>query len=560
MSNSHRIPRFALLGLLLAAPATQAQIGTTSVVSADSRGQMAVLGAWDCCISPDGRFVGFETHSPDLVPNDGNTWSDVFLKDRVTGETVLVSVSLSGVGGNAGSYGTSVSEGGLFVAFSSNSTDLAAGVGVGGVYVRDRLAGVTELASTDSSGLPAGGVSTDPSISADGQVVAFESTATNLVRDDGNGVSDIFVRNRTTGETVLASVGWDGSPANGFSRNAALSLDGEHVAFESVASNLVPDDTNGFIDVFVRDLVTGQTELVDRDSNGVQVGVAAYPAISRDGRFVAFLGEGGQFVPGDNNGKTDIFVRDRVTGQTSAASVSSTGQFGNDWSGQTFEFYDERWLSADGRFVAFMSSATNLVPNDVNARDDVFLHDGLSGQTTLVSLDAHNGLADGNSDGPSMSADGRYIAFESIANDLVANDTTPSFNQPDAFVRDRSPWTNLGSALAGGFGPPDFSALGTLIAGQPGSLLLQRALPGAPSALLIGIPGTPVPFKGGLLYPVPPVLQIGFVVGPGGTVSLNFTWPGGIPADTILRMQFAIADPAAVHGVALSNALEALVP
>lgn len=560
MSNGNRIPHRALLGLVLLAPAVQAQIGTTSAVSVDSRGQMAVLGAWDCSMSPDGRYTGFETHSPDLVPNDGNTWSDVFLHDRVTGQTVLVSVSLSGLGGNAGSYGTSVSEDGLFMAFSSNATDLATGVGVGGIYVRDMLTGVTELASTDSSGLPGNGASIDPSISADGQVVAFESTGTNLVRDDGNGVSDIFVHNRKTGATELASVGWDGSPANGSSTNAALSLDGEHVAFESVASNLVPGDTNGGIDVFVRDLSTGQTALVDLDSNGVQVGVGRYPAISVDGRFVAFLGEGGPFVPGDNNGKTDIFVRDRVTGQTSCASVSSTGQFGNDWSGQTFEAYDERWLSADGRFVAFMSSASNLVPNDSNARDDIFLHDRLSGLTTLVSLDAHAGLADGNSDAPSMSADGRYIAFESIANDLVGNDTTPSFSQPDAFLRDRGPWTNLGSALAGSFGPPDFSAQGSLVAGQPGSLLLQRALPGALSVLLIGVPGVPVPFKGGLLYAAPPVLQIGSAVGLGGTVTLNFTWPAGIPAGTILRMQFALADPVAVHGVALSNALEALVP
>jgi Tol biopolymer transport system component len=169
------------------------------------------------------------------------------------------------------------------------------------------------------------------------------------------------------GTTARVSLGPNGVQGNSYSFSPALSADGRFVAFESEASNLVPGDTNGERDVFVHDRQAGTTERVSVRRDGVQVRGSSYrPALSADGRFVAFVSRVHTLVPGDTNNKADVFVRDRRTGTTERVSVGPNGVQGNGRS-------DFPTLSADGRFVAFESEASNLGPGDTNDAGDVFV-------------------------------------------------------------------------------------------------------------------------------------------------------------------------------------------
>jgi hypothetical protein len=295
----------------------------------------------------------------------------------------------------------------------------------------------TQLVSVDSSSSQANGDSRFSTVSADGRFVAFASEATNLVPGDTNGFFDVFVRDLQAGTTELISVGLGGVPANGNSgdslggsiRGFAISADGRYVAFWSQATNLVAGDTNGFLDVFVRDRQLGTTELVSVSSGGVQANSysVGQVSISADGRFVAFMSNASNLVVNDTNHTFDIFVRDRQNGTTERVSVGPAGLEGN---GPCDEFTS---ISADGRYVAFQSFASNLVAGDTNATSDVFVHDRQTGTTERVSVGTAGQANDQSSNG-SISADGRYVAFLSSATNLVQNDTN---GVPDVFVRDR---------------------------------------------------------------------------------------------------------------------------
>ena len=271
-----------------------------------------------------------------------------------------VSVSTDGTQGNSSSYSPSISSDGRYVAFYSNATNLAPGATNGNwdVFVHDRQTGTTELVSVATDGTKGSG--TDPlcSISADGRYVAFYSDATNLVPGDTNLSSDIFVRDRQTGITERVNVATDGTQGNSQSGYPSISADGRYVAFQSEATNLAPGDTNGTWDVFVHDRQIGTTELVsvatDRTEGDER---SEQPSISGDGRFVAFL----SFT----NSDYDVFVLDRQTGIIER--VATTG-------GLVSSAKDPHpSISADGRYVAFGSGATNLVPGDTNGQPDVFV-------------------------------------------------------------------------------------------------------------------------------------------------------------------------------------------
>jgi Tol biopolymer transport system component len=264
-----------------------------------------------------------------------------------------------------------------------------------------------------------------PSISADGRYVAFHSDASNLVPGDTNGTWDIFVHDRLTGQTTRVSVASDGTQGNNGSGDPSISADGRYVAFTSEASNLVPGDTNGTWDIFVHDRVTGQTTRVSVASDGSEgYGSSFSSSISADGRYVAFSSWASNLVPGDTNGWADVFVHDRVTGQTTRVSVASDGTEGNHVSLLPS-------ISADGRYVAFSSWASNLVPGDTNEVQDIFVHDRLTGQTSRVSVASGGTEGNGASEFPSISADGRYVAFYSAASNLVPGDTNGTW---DIFV------------------------------------------------------------------------------------------------------------------------------
>ncbi|MFO0999029.1 MAG: hypothetical protein U0936_01720 [Planctomycetaceae bacterium] len=367
-------------------------------------------------ISSDGRFVAFQSSASNLIAGDLNGTDDVFVMDLQTGTTSLVSSGASGQGNNY-SFRPSISGDGRFVAFQSNASNLVMDDTneTSDIFVRDLQTGTTSLVSTGANG-HGNGSSIEPSISSDGRFISFSSTASNLVTDDTNGYADVFVKDLQTGTITLISTGASGQ-GNHDSRDPSISSDGRFVAFSSPASNLVAGDTIDLFssnDVFVKDLQTGTISLVSVATNGQGNTRSNSPSISGDGRFVAFISDANSVVTGDNNGYQDVFVRDLQTGTTTLVSTGANGQ-GNSYSYQPS-------ISSDGRFVAFHSYASNLVTGDNNGYQDVFARDLQTGTTTLVSTGA-SGQGNGYSEQPAISSDGRFVAFHSYASNLDGRST-----------------------------------------------------------------------------------------------------------------------------------------
>jgi Tol biopolymer transport system component len=342
-----------------------------------------------------------------------------------------VSVDSDGSEGDGDSFNPSISADGRFVAFHSVATNLVAGDTNAGsdVFVHDRLTGTTERVSVDSSGAQSSGQSSFPSISASGRFVAFASTSTDLVPDDNNSQNDVFVHDRQTGTTERVSVDSAGTEGNSLSFFPSISADGRFVSFASSASNLVGSDNNGSQDVFLRDRQTDTTERVSVSSGGSEGNAfSVRQTISADGRFVVFQSAATNLVGDDNNGADDAFVHDRLTGLTMRVSVDSAG---GEATGGHSEYPS---ISADGRFVAFESGATNLVAGDDNAVADVFVHDRRLGVTERVSVSSGGGQATDVSGTASISANGRFVSFFSSAANLVSGDANA---ESDIFLRDR---------------------------------------------------------------------------------------------------------------------------
>ena len=370
-------------------------------------------------ISADGRYMSFEADATNLVAGDTNTSRDAFVHDRITGETTRVSVDSAGVEGNDTSADSTISANGRYVVFTSLATNLVASDtnGKQDIFVHDRTTGETTRVSVDSDGVAGNGQSQAPTLSPNGRYAAFASVANNLVAGDTNGTRDIFVHDQTTGETTRVSVDSAGDEGNSASTESVLSADGRYVAFEADATNLVAGDANAKSDIFVHDRDTGETTRVSVDSAGAEAtDTSNYPALSADGRYVAFTSLATDLVAADTNASRDIFVHDRTTGETTRVSVDSAGAEGNGVSNYPS-------ISADGRYVAFYSASTDLVAGDTNAAGDVFVHDRNTGTTARVSVDDNGTEGDFGSWGRRISSDGRYVAIYSDATNLVAGDT-----------------------------------------------------------------------------------------------------------------------------------------
>jgi Tol biopolymer transport system component len=406
------------------------QTGATTHVSVASDGMQGDNASGSPAISADGRYVAFDSWAGNLVSGDTNGFGDVFAHDRHTGATARVSVASDGTQGDNSSGSPAISADGRYVTFSSFASNLVSGDTneARDVFVHDRQTDVTTRVSVASDGTQGNNASRSPAISADGRYVAFASSASNLVGGDTNGFCDVFVRDRQTGVTTRVSVASDGTQGDNASGSPAISADGRYVAFESWAGSLVSGDTNEAYDVFVHDRQTGVTTRVSVASDGTQGNGSSYgPAISADGRYVAFASFADSLVSGDTNGVGDVFVHDRQTDVTTRISVASDGTQGNDYS-----YYPA--ISADGRYVAFNSSASSLVSGDTNGDSDVFVHDRQTDVTTRASVASDGMQGNGSSKFPAISADGRYVAFDSWADNLVSGDTNATY---DVFVHDR---------------------------------------------------------------------------------------------------------------------------
>ena len=285
------------------------------------------------------------------------------------------------------------------------------------IFLRDVQAGTTVLVSVNSSGTVGNNDSFAPSISADGRFIVFQSSASNLVAGDNNGAFDIFMRDMQSGTTTLVSTSSNGTQGTANSLHPSSSSDGRYVAFASTATTLVSGDTNGQSDIFVHDIQTGATTRVSVDSSGTQGnGSSDFPSISSGGLFVSFESTASNLIAGDNNGASDVFRRDVSAGITSLVSENRGGTIGNGGS-------SESSISSDGRFIAFLSLANNLVAGDGNSKADIFVRDTQTGLTSLVSVKADGTQGDNDCAETAMSSDGNVVTFWSTADNLVSGDS-----------------------------------------------------------------------------------------------------------------------------------------
>ena len=439
-----------LTGLLTASgcgPLSRLKTGSveTRVVTVGRPEEEADSNSMQPAVTGDGHFVVFASDATDLINEEFSGGRAVYLKNIRTGETVSVSSDEAGGMADGDSEYPAISADGRYVAFQSTATSLVPEAGGGDcissegldtqcshIYLKDLETGAVTLVSTDSDGKPARGNSIHPAISADGRYVAFRSSAENLVAGDGNGTADIFVKDTRTGFTTLVSSDSDGASADNASDLPSVSADGRVIAFKSLASNLVSVDGNGSPDVFIKDRETGITTLVSSDSEGSPGNKASgYQAlaIAAGGDFVVFESEATNLSGADDNRKRDVFVKNIQTGGTTLVSSDAAGTAGDD------DSFASVSISADGRYIAFGSNATNLVPGGVASKENVFIKDITTGAVTLVSADATGVPANGGSEVIAIAGGAGYAAFVSAATNLVEGDTN---GKDDIFLKELS--------------------------------------------------------------------------------------------------------------------------
>ncbi len=418
--------------------AVQAQTGSVDTrVSISSDGTEANGYSDSPVISADGRYVVFQSDATNLVSDDTNGVRDIFVHDTETKTTVRVSVDSSGAEGNGNSSSPSISANGRYIVFNSVANNLVQGdsngyiYGGSDVFLHDMQTSETKLVSVNSDGIQADDISGGfLSISADGRYVTFLSYATNLVSIGGrHTIPQVYRHDMLTGSNVPISIDTNGYWSNDSSSPRAISADGRYVLFSSYSNNLDPDyPTNSGLEAFVRDVQAGVTTLVAVSSEGIQENHSSgLPAqISADGRYVAFSSDSTNLVPGDTNGTFDAFVHDMQTGATTRVSVNSMGEQGYGHSASLF-------ISADDRYVAFASDASNIVPGDTNGQSDLFVHDMQTGATVRISLGDDCVEENGGSSEAVISADGQHVAFSSSASNLISGDTNGT---SDVFMSD----------------------------------------------------------------------------------------------------------------------------
>lgn len=349
--------------------------GTTRRISVGPGGAQGNERSFSEAMSADGRYVAFTSSASNLVAGDTNGVTDLFVRDMQAGVTQRVSLNSAGEQGNANTvnFATAISADGRYIAFTSTATNLVpddtSGPFAPDAFLRDRVAGTTQRISVGAGGQQLEGDSFASAVSADGRYVVFSSFAANAVPGDTNFSADAFVRDRQAQTTRRVSVGPGGQQGDLGSFGEGISDDGRFVLLTSSATNLVNGDTNDVTDVFVRDRQAGLTRRVSLNTSGGQANGSSFSAsISADGRYIAIDSLATNLVPGDTNNRIDVFVRDRLAGVTQRVSVSSRGaQVGRD-------SFAAR-ISADGRHVVFASTASSLVPGDTNGVQDMFARD-----------------------------------------------------------------------------------------------------------------------------------------------------------------------------------------
>ena len=406
-----------------------AQYNAVQRVSQSSAGVQANEASFSPHICEDGRYVVFASLASNLVGFDTNGASDIFIHDRQALTTTRISVSASGTQGNAESSAPVVSSNGRYVAFVSSASNLVSvdTNNASDIFVYDRDAAASTIvtrASVGAANLQADGASFNPSISADGRFIVFESDAANLVVGDTNAKRDIFLYDLQNSTTTRLSVTADALEANNNSYNGVISSDGSTIAFESDASNIVPDG-NLKRDVFTYTRASGVVTRVSVDTAGVEAnGDSLGASLSSTGRYVTFESSATNLVTADLIGINDVFVRDREGSTTRRASINSSGAESDGASSETFE-------ALDGSRTLFSSASSNLVASDTNAKSDIFAFNPAAGSVTRVSVLPSGLQTTNNSNSGTLSSNSQYMAFASEEENLITADTNKA---TDIFV------------------------------------------------------------------------------------------------------------------------------
>jgi Tol biopolymer transport system component len=422
------------LALGVASTASAATVGPVRV-DLGVNGVQANSGVWDApSLSADGRYLAFASEATNLVPGDTNGFVDVFVRDRVKGTTARVSVSSSGAQGNGFSSAPSISADGRYVTFASYSSNLTSGdknaaTGGSDVFLYDRKTGKTVMVSKSYKGGSSNSESDFPQISGNGRYVVFDSIATNLVKGDKNTFGDVFVWDRKTGKLRLVSTDAHGHAAkDGGSGLASIDYDGKKIAFMSSASNLVKGDKNEITDVFVKNLTTGHVSRASVATGGAESnGESEGATISADGSTVAFV-TAWQLSKSDQDWTPDVYVRQLSHHKTVMVSGRATPDATVDQRGESFGAS----LSGHGRYVVFTSDSGDLLANTLGTGSQVFIRDLKTGALRQLST-AGSAAADDTSHNVVMTPNAQHIAFDSSAQNLIGVDNN---HAEDIYVLD----------------------------------------------------------------------------------------------------------------------------
>ena len=395
--------------------------GVVTRITTDASGAQANNLSSEGALSPDESLVVFGSWATNLVPGDVNGQFDVFVKNLASGAVTLVSTSSTGVSGDAISGGPySFSPDNAKLAFESAATNLVAGDtnGVFDVFIKDLTTGATTLLSINALGVEGNGRSLAPVFSPDGTKLAFISAASNLVAGDTNQAQDVFIKDLVTGAVTRVSTDASGHQVNGNASSVLFSPDGSKVAI-TTAADMVPGDINGGSDVYLKDLVTGAVTRVSTDPAGTAgngVGGAFATAFSPDGSKVLFFSANSDLVPNDTNGSLDVFIKDLTTGVITRVSTDASGAQGNGQSVRGF-------FSPDGKEVMFSTSAANIAPGASDANSQVVLKDLATGAITLVSTNVSGTIGNSGTGADQFSPGGGQVLIESAASNFVPGDT-----------------------------------------------------------------------------------------------------------------------------------------